>query len=91
MGALADNQPAIFRSVWQKVDKALKAAEAWLQRVLILVGPGLVCLEIFAVGEAEVDCVKADDEVLGIVDLLKGAYDTGFLTDRPCPRLVRSA
>jgi len=90
VGALADDQSTILRTVGQKVDKTLEAAEARLLGVLILVGPRLVGLEIFAVGEGEVDCVEADDEVFSGVDLLESANDTGLLANIPCPRLVRS-
>ena len=90
MGALADDQSAVLWAVGQKVDKTLEAAEARLLGVLILVGPRLVGLEIFAVGEGEVDCVEADDEVFSGVDLLESANDTGLLANIPCPRLVRS-
>ena len=91
MSALADNQSTVLGTVWQKVDKTLEAAEARLLRILILVGPWLVGLEIFAVGEGEVDCVEADDEVLSGVDLLESANDTRLLANAPSPRLVRSA
>jgi hypothetical protein len=40
-------------------------------------------LKIFAVGEREVDGIEADDEILGIVDLLEGSHDTGLLTNSP--------
>ena len=91
VGALADDQSAVLWTVWQKIDKTLEAAEARLCGILILVGPRLVGLEIFAVGEGEVDCVEAYDKVLSIVNLLESAYDAGLLTNVPCPRLVRSA
>ena len=90
VGALADDQSTILRTVGQKVDKTMEAAEARLLGVLILVGPRLVGLEIFAVGDGEVDCVEADDEVFSGVDLLESANDTGLLANIPCPRLVRS-
>ena len=89
VSALADDQSTILRTVGQKVDKALEAAEARLLRILILVGPWLVRLEIFAVGEGDVDGVKADDEVLSVVDLLESANDTRLLANIPSPRLVR--
>jgi hypothetical protein len=89
VSALADDQSTILRTVGQKVDKALEAAEARLLRILILVGPWLVRLEIFAVGEGDVDGVKADDEVLSVVDLLESANDTRLLANIPGPRLVR--
>ena len=91
MSALADDQSAVLGTIGQKVDKALEAAEARLLGVLILVGPGLVGLEIFAVGEGEIDGVKADDEILGGVDLLESADDTRLLANIPSPRLVRGA
>jgi hypothetical protein len=53
------------------------------------VGPRLVRLEIFAVGEGEIDSVEADDEVLSGVDLLESANDTRLLANIPSPRLVR--
>jgi hypothetical protein len=91
VSTLADDQSAVLRTVGQKVDKSLKTAEARLLWVLILVGPGLVGLQIFAVGEGDVDCVEADDEVLSGVDLLESANDTWLLADIPCPRFVRCA
>ena len=90
MSAPADDQSTVLRAVGQKIDKALEAAEARLLRILILVGPGLVWLEIFAVGERDVDGVEADDEVLCVVDLLESTNDTRLLAYIPCPRLVRS-
>ena len=91
VSALADNQSTVLGTVGQKVDKTLEAAEARLQRILILVGPWLVGLEIFAVGERDVDAVEADDKVLSAVNLLERANDTGLLANAPSPRLVRSA
>jgi len=90
VSALADDQSTVLRTVGQKVDKTLEAAEARLQRILILVGPWLVGLEIFAVGEGDIDAVEADDEVLGVVNLLESANDTRLLANTPSPRLVRS-
>lgn len=89
MSALANDQSTVLRAVGQKVDKALQAAEARLFRILVLVGPGLVGLEIFAVGEGDVDGVEADDEVLSVVDLLESTNDTRLLANIPSPRLVR--
>lgn len=91
VSALADDQSTVLGTVGQKVDKALEAAEARLKRILILVGPWLVGLEIFAVGERDVDAVEADDKVLSAVNLLESANDTGLLANAPSPRLVRSA
>ena len=91
MSALADNQSTVLGTVGQKVDKTLEAAEARLFGVLILVGPRLVGLEIFAIGERDIDAVETDDEVLSAVNLLESANDTGLLANAPSPRLVRSA
>ena len=91
VSALADNQSTVLGTVGQKVDKTLEAAEARLQRILILVGPWLVGLEIFAIGERDIDAVETDDEVLSAVNLLESANDTGLLANTPSPRLVRSA
>jgi hypothetical protein len=91
VSALADDQSAVLRSVGQEIDKALEAAEARLCRILVLVSPRLVCLKIFAVREGEVDGIEADDEILGIVDLLESTYDTRLLTNSPCPLFVRGA
>jgi len=91
VGALADDQSTILWTVGQKVDKTLEAAEARLCGILILVGPRLVCLEIFAVGEGQIYSVEGDYKVLGVVDLLESAYDTRLLSDSPGPRLVGSA
>lgn len=91
MCAFADDQSAVLRSVRQKVDKALEAAEAWLCGILILMGPRLVCREFLAVGEGKVDCVEADDKIFGIVNLLESSDDTRLLTNSPCPLLVRCA
>jgi len=91
VSALADDQSTILGTVGQKVDKTLEAAEARLCGILILVSPRLVGLEVFAVGEREVDCVEDDDKVLSGVDLLESANDTMLLANIPSPRLVRCA
>lgn len=39
MSALADDETTVIRSVGQKVDQALQAAEARLEGILILVRP----------------------------------------------------
>jgi hypothetical protein len=49
--ALADDEAAVLGTVGEKVDETLKTAEAGLQRILVLVSPGLVGLEVFAVRE----------------------------------------
>lgn len=89
VSAPADDQSTVLGAVGQKIDKALEAAEARLRWILILVGPRLVWLEIFAVGEGDVDGVEADDEVLSVMDLLESANDTRLLANIPSPRLVR--
>lgn len=45
--------------------------------------PGLVGLDVFAVGETDADRVKGDDQVLGTVDLFKCLDDLGLLTHTP--------
>ncbi|KAI6759949.1 hypothetical protein HG531_013522 [Fusarium graminearum] len=88
VGALADDETAILVSVGEDVDETLQAAETRLERILILVGPGLVELHVFAVGEGSVDGVKRDDEILCVVDLLKGFDNAWFLTDAPGEALM---
>jgi hypothetical protein len=46
MGTRANNQTTIIGTIGEKIDQALKATEAWLGRVLILVRPWLVGREI---------------------------------------------
>jgi hypothetical protein len=46
--AAADNETAIFGAVGKQVDETLEAAEAGLEGVLVLVGPGLVRGEVGA-------------------------------------------
>ena len=49
--SLADDESTILGTVGKEVDETLKTAEARLRGILVLVGPRLVGLEIFAVGE----------------------------------------
>jgi hypothetical protein len=53
-----------------------------------LVSPWLVGLEVFAVGEGEVDGVEADNKIFRLVDLFECADNSGFLADCPSPLLV---
>lgn len=86
--ALAHDQAAVLVAVGEDVDQALKASEAGLLGVLVLVRPGLVGLDVLAVGERDVDGIKRHDQVGGVVHLLKGLDDTGLLADTPCKGLV---
>lgn len=54
-------------------------------------GPGLVDLDVFAVGERGVDGVERDDEVFGVVDALEGLDDARFLADGPGEGFVGDA
>lgn len=91
MCSLADDKSTVLGSVGEEVDKTLKTAEAGLEGVLVLVSPGLVGLEIFAVGEGEVDGVEADNKILRLVDLFECADNAGLLADCPSPLFVRRA
>jgi hypothetical protein len=53
-----------------------------------LVSPWLVGLEVFAVGEGEVDGVEADNKIFRLVDLFECADNARFLADCPRPLLV---
>lgn len=88
MCAFAHDQAAIVGSVRQKVHKTLETAEAWLQRVLVLVRLGLVDGELFAVWKREIDGVEAHGQVVGGMYFLEGTYDTRLLAYCPRPRLV---
>ncbi|KAI6776498.1 hypothetical protein HG530_000443 [Fusarium avenaceum] len=61
MCALADNQAAIIVAVREDVDETLQTAETRLQRVLVLMRPGLVGLDVFATWEGSVDGVEGHD------------------------------
>ncbi|KAI3485405.1 hypothetical protein L1887_51329 [Cichorium endivia] len=89
MRALADDQSAIIRSVRKQVHQALQAAEARLERVLVLVRPRLVGRQVLAVGETKVDGIKRDDQVFGAQELFKRSYHAGLRADLPRPVLVR--
>jgi hypothetical protein len=51
MCALADDESTVLGTIGQEVHQTLKTAEAGLERVLVLMRPGLVGLEVFAVRE----------------------------------------
>jgi len=61
------------------------------RRGFTLVSPWLVRLEVLAVGEGQVDGVKADHKVLRLVDLFECANNAGLLADCPGPLLVGGA
>lgn len=50
--------------------------------------PWLVCLDVCATGESEVDGVEGYDEIFGIVYLFKGIDDTRLTSDIPSELLV---
>jgi hypothetical protein len=91
MCALANDETTVFVTVREDVDKALKTAETGVLRVLVLVRPGFVDLDVFAVGERSVDSVKRDDQVLCVVDALEGFDDARFLADSPSEGFVSDA
>lgn len=83
MCTLANDQTTVFITVREDIDQALETAEAGVLGVLVLMGPGLVDLDVFAVGERGVDGVEGDNKVFGVVDALEGLDDAGFLADGP--------
>lgn len=89
--ALGHDEPAVVGPVGQQVDEALEAAEARAVRILVLVRPRLVGLEVRAVGEADVDGVERHEQVLGVVDALERPDDAGLGPDGPHKVLVRRA
>lgn len=91
MCTLANDQTTVLITVGEDVDKALKTAKTGVLGVLVLMRPGLVDLDIFAVGERGVDGVERDDEIFGVVDALEGFDDTGFLANGPGEGFVGDA
>ena len=91
MCALADDESTVIGAVGEEVDKTLETAEAGLQRILVLMSPRLIGLEVFAVREGQVDGVKADNKVFRLVDFFECADNAGLLADCPSPLLVCSA
>lgn len=91
MPALTHNQAAVVRSVRQQIHQPLQTSEARARAVLVLVRPGRVLFEIFAIGERHVDGVEGDNQVFVFVDLFEGGDDAWFAPDRPREGLVRQA
>lgn len=89
--AFAHDQAAVVGPIGQQIDQALQAAEARARAVLVLVRPGRVGRQVGAVGEAHVDGVEGDDQVLRLVDGFEGADDAGLGADGPGEGLVRQA
>jgi hypothetical protein len=58
VASFTNNQTTIIRAIGKKIDKPLKASEAWLLRVLILVSPRLVRRNIGAIWEGEVGGIE---------------------------------
>lgn len=83
MRPLAYNQATILRPIRKQVDQTLQATESRLLRVLILMGPGLVWLNILAVGETDTNGVERHNKVRGIIDLLESLDDLGLLAHAP--------
>lgn len=84
MRPLANNQTPILGSVWQQIDKTLQTAEPWLCRVLVLMWPWGIRLDIFPVWKADVDRVKRDYQILRIVNLFKCSDYFRLLPHSPC-------
>jgi hypothetical protein len=91
IGPFAYNEAAIFGTVWEKVDQALKASEARAFRVLVLVGPRFVCREIRAIAKTVIDGVKGDNEILGTIRGGKCTDNPWLGSDFPDKVLVRGA
>lgn len=89
--ALADYESSILGAIGKHVDETLHDSEPRLLGVLILVRPGLVWGQIGAVGEAKVDGIKGNNEILVVVDLLENLDDAGLSSDLPGKVLVTDA
>jgi hypothetical protein len=88
MRPLAYNQATILRPIRKQVDQTLQAPESGLLRVLILVRPRLVWLNVLAVGEPDSNRIEGHNEILGTVDLLESLDDLRLLANTPCERFV---
>src|SRR5688572_8097859 len=89
MRTLANNETAIVVTIREQVHKSLEATETGLFRILILVWPRVVRLEVLTVGESHIRSVEGDDEVLCIVRFLESVNNSWFLTHRPSEGFVR--
>lgn len=83
MRSLAYNQATILRPVRKQVNQTLQTPEPRLQRVLILMWPGLVRLDILAAGETNANRIKGNNQILRAVNLLKRLDDLGLLAHAP--------
>jgi hypothetical protein len=63
-----ENKTTIVVAAFVQVDETLKTTKTWSFRVLVLMGPSGVWGGVLPVRPLDVDDVKGDDEVLGIVD-----------------------
>ena len=71
MRPLAYNQATILRPIRKQVNQTLQTPEPRLQRVLILMRPGLIRLDILAVGETNPNRIEGNDQILRAIDLFK--------------------
>lgn len=89
--AFAHNQPAVVRPVRQQIHQSLQTSEAWPRAVLVLVRPGRVLFQVFAVRERHVDGVEGDDQVGVFVHFGERVDHARFAADGPCEGLVWEA
>jgi hypothetical protein len=83
VATLENHEAAVVVTARVQIDKALDAAEAGAERVLVLVRPRLDGREVAAVRERDVDSVKGNEEVLGAKELFEDLDDTGLRAHSP--------
>jgi hypothetical protein len=88
MRPLAYNQATILRPIRKQVDQTLQTPESRLLRVLILMWPGLVWLNVLAIRETDTNGIKGHNEILSVVDLLESFDDFRLLAHGPGKGLV---
>jgi hypothetical protein len=88
MRSLAYNQATILRPIRKQVDQTLQAPESRLLRVLILMRPRLVWLNVLPVREPDSNRIEGHNKILSTVDFLESLDDFGLLAHTPCERFV---
>lgn len=80
---LADDQAAVIRPIWEKVNKSLETSEPRSLGILILVWPGLVVGQVSTVWEADIDPIKGHNKIFCVIDFFESTDDSGLLADVP--------
>lgn len=88
MSSFANNQTAVVRSIGKDVYEALKTPEAALKRILILMRPGGVGLNVCPVRECEVDGVERHDQIVRTVHAGESLDHGGLASNVPHELLV---